>query len=175
MEEVLIIKNNIIKSGMLLIVGLGVAIVIYPVIHELGHSIIAVIVGAEIIEITLLPLPSILCNVRNVSEGGMILISIGGSLFPLLLAIIAPKCFWGWYSCFTIRWISLWSFIISEITVVLFCLGISFETEDVMHILKESQQYTWICLVFYLFLIVATSMLIVYSKPINRIISEMET
>ena len=173
-EEVLIIKNDIKKIGLMLVVGLSVAIVIYPVIHELGHSIVAIIVGAEVIEFNILPLPSVLCNVKDVGSIGMVLISIGGSVFPLLLVIISPKRFWSWYSCFTIRWISLWSYIISEMAIISFCFGVPFDKDDITYVLMENRQSTWIYMLFYLLLIMVTSILIAYSRPIKKIISEIE-
>lgn len=170
----LIIKNDVKKIGLMLIVGLCVAIVIYPAIHELGHSVVAIVVGAEVIEFNLFPLPSVLCNVGNVSSAGMVLISIGGSIFPLLLAIISPKRFWSWYSCFTIRWISLWSFIISEVAIISFCFGIPFEQDDITYVLQGNRQSVWMYMLFYLLLIFVTSILIASSKPIKKIILEIE-
>lgn len=158
----------------MLIVGLGVAVVIYPTIHELGHSIAAVIAGAEVIEFNLLPMPSVLCNVKNVSSGGMVLISIGGNIFPLLLVIKSPQRFWSWYSCFTIRWISLWSYIISEVAISSFYFGVPLDKDDITHVLQGNRQNAWIYMLFYLLLIIVTSILIAYSRPIKRIISEIE-
>ena len=170
----LIIKTDVKKIGMLLIAGLSVAIVIYPTIHELGHSIAALIVGAEVIEFNLLPLPSVLCNVGNVSRCGMVFISIGGNIFPLLLVLISPQRFWSWYSCFTMRWISLWSFIISEVAIISFCFGIPFDKDDITYVLQGNRQSAWIYMLFYLLLIIVTSILIANSKPIKKIISKME-
>lgn len=159
---------------MILIVGLCVAIVIYPAMHEMGHSVAAVISGAKVLEINLFPVPSLLCNVGRVSAIGIVFISISGSIFPLLLVIFSPKRFIGWYSCFTIRWISLLSYIISEVSIILFFCGIPIKEEDITYALLENQQYAWIYMLLYLLLIIVTSVLIVQSKPIEKLLLEIE-
>lgn len=173
-REVLIIKDDAKKISMMLIIGLCVAVIIYPALHELGHSVAAIIAGAKIIEFNLFPIPSVLCNVRDVNTTGMVLISVSGSFFPLLLVIFSPKRFVGWYSCFTVRWISLLAYIFSEVAVISFVCGKPIKDDDITYALQINQQYAWIFMILYLTLIILTSVLIIKSKPIKYLSLEME-
>lgn len=61
-----------IKAIGLLVVGLLVAIIGYPILHELGHAVIALIVGARVVEINIIPLPNVLCDVENIDCASMV-------------------------------------------------------------------------------------------------------
>lgn len=40
----------------MVILGITVAVLIYPFLHEAGHSLAAFLVGAEVVEVEILPL-----------------------------------------------------------------------------------------------------------------------
>ena len=47
--------KDTIKAIGLFVVGLTVAAIVYPVMHELAHSLVAIAVGARVVEINILP------------------------------------------------------------------------------------------------------------------------
>lgn len=102
------------KLFMLLPVGLFTAIIIYPFLHELSHSICAMAFGANVVNFSLFPLPSVVCNVEMMSNIKMFFIAISGTVIPLLLCIvIRSKIFWINYIKILIIGISILSFFIS--------------------------------------------------------------
>lgn len=55
--------KDTIKAMGLFVVGLFVAVITYLVMHERAHSFVAISVGARVVEINILPMPSVLLSV----------------------------------------------------------------------------------------------------------------
>ncbi len=117
--------------GMLLL-GLFVAIFVYPFLHEGGHSLAAFLVGADVVEFEILPVPYVVCNVIHLTNAQQIIVGISGMLLPLFIGAVIPnKWFWCWYVRFLLLGISLLAFVISAVSVVL-PIGIVLNPQDDM-------------------------------------------
>lgn len=80
--------KDIIKLIAITVTGFFIAVIFYPFLHEGGHSLAAVIVGAKVEEFNLYPLPNVLCNVQSVGTMGLVIIGISGMLFRFLITAI---------------------------------------------------------------------------------------
>ncbi len=117
--------------------GLLSAVVIYPFLHESGHSFIALTVGAEVVDFHIFPIPSVMCDVLGISSLGLTAIGLGGIFIPYLISfVLRPKTFWGWYTNSIVRSISLLSIGISIVSIILQLNGISIQNEDIVQILN---------------------------------------
>lgn len=129
-------------------VGIIVALVLYPLLHETAHSLVAVLVGARVIEINLFLFPSVLCDVEGLGKSGMFAIGVSGNLFPYLLSyIIKPKAFWTWYANYIVKGISALAFVLSIISTICFMSGKPMLNDDTTQILTACGEAKW----FYLF------------------------
>lgn len=163
--------RDVLKSIGLLIVGLMIAVFFYPFIHEFSHSIIALLVGAEIFEFNILPVPNILCNVSKVDDVGIVAIGLSGMILPFLFsAVIKPKRFWLWYANFLIKGISVLAFLISGIATISFMSGKPIPNEDITQVLGIWQTGKYAILVVLVLLVCAALISIVKDKPIRRCI-----
>lgn len=100
--------------------GLAVSIFLYPFLHEAGHALAAHIIGAEVVQIEILPIPFVMCNVAALTNEQEIIIGVSGMLFPLVAAVLIPhRWFWCWYIRFLLFGISLLAYVISAITLIL--------------------------------------------------------
>ncbi len=161
--------KDAIKIAAITIVGLIIAVIVYPVLHEGGHSLAAVIVGAKIEEFNLYPLPNVLCSVQSVGTMELVVIGISGMLFPFLLtAIIQPKKFWSWYICFTTRGICLLSFVIALFAVAVFQTDLKMVNEDITQVMQLAPDYKGLYAAILLGLVVWDILLVVKSHPIRR-------
>lgn len=162
--------KDILKCIGLLIVGLFVSVIVYPFFHETGHSIIALSVGAEIVDFSLLPLPYVTCEVSMVSEFGLILIGLSGIYLPMIFSlIIRPKSFWFWYMSLLIKGICLLSFVISLVSIVLYNIGIKVSNEDIVQIIDIWIKGDLILAVLMFLSITIVIRSTIKEKPINRI------
>ena len=131
----------------LVIVGLLMAIIIYPFLHEVGHSLVALLVGARITNFNILPIPFVECEVSSIDVTGQTLIGLGGIVFPFMLSMmVKPKLFWGWYASLILRGISVYSVILSIIATVLHINGNSWQNEDIVRVLRLFPNGTWLLL-----------------------------
>ncbi|HIR53679.1 MAG TPA: M50 family metallopeptidase [Candidatus Onthovicinus excrementipullorum] len=129
--------RDFIKVMGILWTGILVAVFIYPCLHEAGHMIAALLAGAEVADVQLLPLPSILCNIKNVGAVGQVFIGLAGMIVPALFSLLCRiSPFYFWYAIVVLRGICLLSLIISGVAIVLFQLGIPIENEDMTGVLS---------------------------------------
>ena len=129
--------KDIFKFFGLLLVGLFVAIILYPFLHESGHLVAAILVRAKVLDFNLLPLPYVMCDVSGVNTLGQAIIGFGGIIIPLVLtSIIKLKNFWFWYAQFLIKCISVYAVILSFIVVILYNYGFIIGNDDIIQVLK---------------------------------------
>lgn len=167
--------KDILKCIGLLIVGLFVAVIGYPFLHETGHSIVALLVGGSVIDFNLLPLPYVTCEISIANKFETILIGLAGMYLPMIFSlIIRPKSFWLWYGLLLTKGICLLSFIISLVSIVLYNIGIKISNEDIVQIMD-----IWIKgdLILAIFLI-SSMFIVIYSiikqRPLSRITKYFE-
>lgn len=119
----------------LIISGLGlfVATLGYPFLHELGHILTSVVVGADVLNLTLFPIPNVLCDVSGVCESGVVIIGLGGFILPVLCSLLIPrKWFVSWYLKTLLQGISAFAIAISIVSV---SFGINLQ-DDMMQVAK---------------------------------------
>lgn len=159
-------------SGMILM-GLLVAIIVYPFLHEGGHSLTALLVGANVVEFDILPLPYVICNVASLTSIQQIVIGVSGMIIPFLIAVLIPhKWFWSWYIRFLLFGFSLLAVVISVATLIL-PNGADLNPQDdmlrVLSLWSGAEIILTISLIAISVLIVA---LIWWDKPVKMICSK---
>lgn len=159
------------KSIGLLIIGLLTAIIIYPMLHELGHSVMALMVGATILEIELFPFPYVLCSMDKADTIGQVMTGIGGLFLPLIISQIKVcSNFWLWYTRLILNGISVLAFIISTISTILFINGNPLPNDDTAQILQLWPNGIWIILLLSVVMGITVSVSIVKEKPLKNCI-----
>lgn len=139
--------KEILKCIGLLLGGLFAAVIIYPFLHESGHSVFAILVGAKIIKFNLIPLPYIVCEISEVGNVGKALIGLGGIVIPFIVSMsFKSKCFWLWYINLIIKGISTYAIILSAVASIFYINGISWQKEDIVQVLKLFPSDTWLFL-----------------------------
>lgn len=167
--------KDTIKAIGLFIVGLFVAVIVYPVMHELAHSLVAILVGARIEEINILPMPSVLCDVRMVDATGIVAIGMSGMLLPYFLsAVIKPKSFWMWYANYIVKGISALAFVISTISTVCFLTGNPLPNDDTTQTLMIWSDGKWICLTISLGLAIFAIVRMIKERPLVRCVRHFD-
>ncbi len=150
--------------------GLLTAIIIYPTLHEGGHSLVAISVGAKVVDFTLFPLPNVMCNVFDIGNFKIGLIGLGGIFIPYLISFaLKPKSFWMWYTNSIVRGISLLASSISIVNIVLWLNGISVPNEDIVQILNTLNGGAISFLIVFLLMLIYGISKIILSRPIKKI------
>lgn len=117
-------------------IGLLTATVVYPLLHEGGHCLAALLVGGSVDAWCLFPLPCVTCEIAGVGRLGLTLVGLGGMLLPLLLTwLIYLKRPWLRLFGLYLNGICLLSFAISSYACVQFCVGTPLPREDITKVL----------------------------------------
>lgn len=123
--------NALKKIASITIVGLLMVLFVYPLLHECGHSLLAIILGADILELELWPHPHVLCNMKNLSSTSQVIVGAGGVLLPILFSACIPqKRFWVWYCNMILIGIETLSVVISLVALICFSCGHPIANED---------------------------------------------
>ena len=150
-------------------VGGITAILIYPLLHEVGHAAAAAFFGGAVKEIHVFPEAYVVCDMSDAGIFGKIAVGLGGMLLPFFLSAVAgPKKFWGWYVCFITRGVCMLSFGISSVAVMMFHFGREMENEDIVQVLRSEPALVWFCFVGALVLLACDMILVVRSHPIRQ-------
>lgn len=167
--------KDVFKCAALVMLGLITAVFLYPILHETGHSLAMVLCGAEVEEITLFPLPSVLCKMSNLKTSAMIIIGFGGMALPYLLTgFPAPKNFWIWYIWLLIKGITLLSFAISVIAIDMYFNGNPMINEDMTQIVKYAPEYSVVYTLILTIMGAGIIWQIVRSKPVKRCMKQFD-
>lgn len=169
------IMKDVFKCVALVVLGIITAVFLYPILHETGHSLATVLCGAEVEEITLFPLPSVLCKMGDLKASAMVMIGFGGMALPYLLTVFpAPKNFWIWYIWFLVKGITLLSFAISVIAIDMYFAGNPMANEDMTQILKYAPEYSVVYTMFLTVMGVGIVWQIVRSNPLKRCMKQFD-
>lgn len=135
------------KLGILFCLGLLSAILIYPILHELGHIIAILVVQGEINEVSLFSVPYVSCSVKDLNQYEIAFISLNGNLFPYFISeIIKVKNFWVRYIFFTVRYIVLYSFVITLLSMMFSPILFNIN-DDIIKLLSMFPSLSW-CVVY---------------------------
>ena len=164
--------KDILKYVGLFFVGLFVAIIIYPFLHEAGHSMAAILVGAKVIDFNLLPLPYVICEVSNLNKTSMILIGLAGMFVPALISVIVrPKSFWFWYCNLVIKIICFLSFVISFIAIALYLFGVIIKNEDIVQVIDIWNNGVFVLIITMVLSMIGIIRSIMLQKPLIKIMN----
>lgn len=166
--------KDIFKCMGLIIVGLLTAVIIYPFLHEVGHLLTALLVGAKITDFNILPTPFVKCEVTRVSDFGKILIGLGGMSVPFSISILfKSKSFWLWYINLIVKGISVYAILLSAIAVFLYMNGVVWKGEDIVQVLQISSKENYWLLAFAL-MTVWGFFIMIKEKPILKCCEYLE-
>lgn len=150
--------------------GLLTAVVIYPILHEGGHSLVALVVGADVVEFNIFPVPNIMCNVFELSDLKISAIGLGGIFVPYMISfLLRPKNFWGWYTNSLVRGISLLALAISFVSIILWLTGITVQNEDIVQVLSIFNGGSIPFLIVFAVMFIYGLMQIVADQPLKKI------
>lgn len=159
----------------LFVIGILMATIGYPILHELAHIFACMFFGAKIIEINLFPSPNILCNVSDVSNIRVIAIGISGVVLPFVFAmIVKTNKFWIWYMKYVIKLISALAFIISAISSICFLTGRPLSNNDITQILLVWENNKWICVIAFIGFSIIAVLELVKEKPVKKCLENFE-
>lgn len=159
----------------LLTVGLFTAGLLYPFMHELGHSVAAILFCGRVREFHLFPLPNILCDGTAVTNSGLAAIGICGTVIPFLISIsYEPKRFTLWYIFQLIKGISSLGFVLSLMSLVGQKFGFTIENDDIVTVLKFWSGGRELCIVMIIALLVVSVYSICRQQPIKRLYKYFE-
>jgi len=123
-DTILVIKHTLI--------GLLVAMVIYPVIHESGHILATLFSNGKVISFSLWPLPSVGCIVDSTNTAALAVTSLSGIIFPILIAGM-----FRWtngvfrYAALVFIMIAMLSTLIGMMTAILRMIGVVMPNDDI--------------------------------------------
>lgn len=123
--------KDVLKLFEIASIALVTAVIIYPLLHESGHTLAIMLNGGNLYEIHLFPTPCVVSGYDTFEAETICFIGISGILFPPLVALtVKTKRFWLWLIGTVIKCISALSFAISYIAILCYEYGMVWHNED---------------------------------------------
>lgn len=165
--------KDLFKCVALFVVGVIVAVFVYPILHELGHALSAIAFGVKIKDVSLFPLPSVLCEFNGQSSIVIAFIGFCGILVPSVITFLyVPNNFWFWYVWLMMKCITMLSFIIACVAIVMFVADKPIIDEDMTWMLIYVPEYAIQYFILLIFLEIASALQIKNTKPLKRCMEE---
>lgn len=167
--------KDLLKTLLLIIVGLTAVIAVYPSLHEAGHTLATLITGSNVIDVQIWPLPSTLCKIDTGNLLQIIVIGFGGIIFPFLVTLSKPpKRFLTWYLWFATKMICILSYGISLCAIAFYKTKLEIVTDDLTRVMEYAPEYRLIYISILVMLIMISAAQAVKSRPIKRCMQYFE-
>lgn len=160
-----------IKLIWMYISALGTAVFIYPTLHELGHYLAAFLMGAEIVGVSIFPVPYVSLTLENPEAYQQAIIGMAGLILPMLVFFIRPGKLTKSTVVYTLRAINVLAWFLSCVAVVSSRFGYDWDNEDVLQVIECIGGGETVILTLCLIALVTCLCLLIRSKPIGRIMS----
>lgn len=161
--------NFYVKSVLLVNVSVLTSLIIYPVLHEVGHLVGALILHYDIKEISI---GSTLYITFTTDDNALkaIFLAFSGMIFPFLLSWLIP----GKYICLWIIKIaiivtSMVVVLLSVIFVFLYSLGVTITNNDLISVVQLSPNLTCYSIVLSVLIEIMFIYVLKYQRPFERL------
>ena len=166
---VIFLKGFIIKTGLILALGVFVSVIIYPILHEAGHILCALIFGVKIEEINLFSGVNILCSVNIADKSKVIFTGYGGILFPMIISVvIRSKKFVIWCTIFFLRIINIFSIFVSVFSLLSFLSDKPLKADDISTILTIDNRFLSFTALLLVFCFIAVILTLLKDTPLKQ-------
>lgn len=150
--------------------GLFTSVVVYPFLHELGHSLAAALFGGEVVEFRLLPSPCILCDATDIDNIGLAVVGLCGAAVPFFISLpFKFRNFTLWYMLQLIKGISALAFLISLVSLAGEDFGFLVKNDDILKVIKYCPEGEGIYRLLLIAGLLASIFSICSQRPLKRI------
>ena len=126
-------------------VGLLVAVGVYPLLHEVGHLLAAVLTGNTITDVALFPVSFVQYRAAAHHPGETWLIGLSGPCLPMVLGLFwRPKSFWLWYGNWVLGGISFLSFLFTFTAIFGTWIGLNLPQDDLVFLVDLYPKSRWL-------------------------------
>lgn len=149
--------------------SLFTAVIVYPLLHESGHILVAIIMGAKITGFNLYPTPYVACETMFKNNILQVFVGFGGTIIPFItVRILKFKFFWIWYVLFATRVINALSIFLSIVSLCFFAKGIIWENEDAVKMVNIIPNASLVIFVSFLVLFVCETIGLIKENPYKK-------
>ena len=150
------------------------ALVVYPFLHEISHSVAAILMGAKVYDFQLFPLPYVVCYSDQFSTYEHTVVGIAGLVLPMTFLLFKPKKFCSTVVLYTIKGIVSYAWLLSIISIMCYVWGNIWECEDIIQIiiLGGGNVMLWLAICIVAFL--CSISIVLKERPIKKIMDYFE-
>lgn len=147
------------------------AMFVYPFLHELGHLLAALFMGCGIMDFSVFPASYVMMDMGNVSQAETVVVGLCGMILPMACAMIQPRRLTVSVIIYTLRVASILAWFLSCLALALDQIGISWENEDVINVIRCIGGGEFALFLVCLIAMLLSVFLLIKDKPVSRIMS----
>ena len=152
------------------LIALFTVVFVYPLLHETGHLFAAFLVGAEVVEFSIFPVPRVSVCFDAHNTWGQVAVGMCGMLLPMLCIFHKPKHFISCVGECAIMIANVIAWLLSCIAIVVSKLGADWENEDVLVVVHQCSDGAGFGVFFFCLIALAISIYALLRKQNLRLI-----
>lgn len=154
--------------------AMAATVFVYPFLHEMGHYITAVLLGADVVGVGIFPLPYVALLIEDPMGYRQAAIGFSGLLFPMISFLIKAKGLSACTVIVTLRVVNMFAWLMSGVSVLCFALGYKWNDEDMVKVIESLGGYEAVILLVCVVFCLLCGCVLIRDKPINRMLSFFE-
>lgn len=153
------------------IVALATVVIIYPFLHEMGHYLVALFVGAEIVEISFFPISYVEVLLPHQNVFGQAIVGMAGMLFPMIICFVKPRRLTECTIVYTILLTNILAWLFSCSSIVAKTFGWKWSNEDVLTVITCMGGGELVLFLLCSLLLITCVYVFAKSRPLSRMMS----
>ncbi len=128
-----------IKLVWMYMIAIFTALFVYPLLHESGHFLAGLLMGADIIEMSVFPMPYVSMLVDPFDPFEHSVIGMCGMIFPMVCIVFRPRHFVSSIVVGTIAFVNALAWLLGCVALVADHLGFCWKNEDVITVIHSME------------------------------------
>lgn len=162
------------QVAILMIIALFILLFIYPILHESGHILAALLIGIIPSRVELFPIAHVVVPIKEYSLGQATLMFGAGYWFPPMVIAMLRGNYYFYFSRLTVLLLTLVSAVSSMVSVIRLPYGGENAFDDITQLLQLFPEQQEFAVLFLSISIVLLMLAIVLSHPLSKMVDFFE-
>lgn len=162
------------QIAVLMIIALFIMLILYPMLHESGHVLAALLIGINPTRVEFIPNAHVVIPLKEYSLSQATLMISAGLWFPLIVIAMLHGNYYLYFSRLTVLLLTLVSAISSMVSVLRLPYGGEDALDDITQLLRLFPEQREFVIILLFLMIALLTIAVLLSHPLRRMVGFFE-